>query len=1476
MPKTHAGVFPLDAEIFRDTSDRQLLERFIAERDETAFGSLVQRHSRTVWSVCRRVLQHEQDAEDAFQAVFLVLARKAASIQKREAVGSWLYGVAYRTAMKARQLASRRRKNQQKVNEAKPSEAASSEAALRELQRLLDEEVQRLAEKYRAPFVLCCLEGMSKAEAAKELGWKEGTVSGRLARARKQLQARLIRRGVTLSAALTAIALVQNTAAAAVPAGLAHATASAASASRSGTAATFSPSVTSLAEAVLQAMANSRLPVALALLLALLLALTGTSLIAWHWNFAAEPPAAMVAPDPDTFLPPPVGLGTPIDQQVAAVAFSPDGKRLVTAGGKSATLGQLKFWDVTTGNERDAVNRIAGVRAMVFSPDGNTLATGDSSGTITLRDPVTGIDQMHVKGHTGAVLGLAFSPDGVWLVSTGADHKVKIWSAADLREHQVLDGHAGPVSAVAFFRQGRALVTASQDGTAKIWDLRTGAEKFTLKGHKSAVEAVSVSPDDRFVATAGADQTVRIWDAETGGQSAVLPSRSQTQFGNEGSALFAVAFSPDGAFLAGGGRDGMIRLWNAKTLEPLASLEEHTEAIWALTYSKNGVLASGSADGTAKLWPMGGKRPLRTLTTRWSGIQPIQAVAYAPDGTQLGVATIDKNVHLREAKSGDVVMVMAGHTDIVNCLVFSPDGATLATGSNDQTIKLWDRATGELITTLTGHAGGVLALVFSADGKTLVSAGHDRCIKVWNPATGKEISSLPGHDAPIHALAFLHDARTMASGSADRTIKIWDLADLKETMTLIGHTGTVRALAYSSAGALASGSEDGSVKLWNLADGTERLSLNGQREIWTLAFTAQGRTLVSGGKDSAVRVWDPVSGELRGVLQGHKGPVTALAIHPRGENLISGSRDTLLFRWQAGKFVAANDAPKADEQFVAFQDGGRKEGPAPQEMPLIFRQDFRGQKINEKFLKFTPADAQNQIKEEPQGLRISLPGENPKRQPTGVQTTVRIQGDFDIVLSYELLQADQPTKGNGIGVTLYLTTDTPARDAIQLGRVNRKDGKFYACSKMTTDKDGNRPYTGQSFRTEARAGKLRLVRQGAVVTFFVADDGGDGFRELYQCELGREDVISVRAAGDPGSDGSPPLEARLLDLEVRARPAAVPAKKYAQEFFRSFKGKADDLPDFKYRGLDGETVVQFEPDGLRITLPPGYPEQRPGTGVTLLSPVVGDFEITINFEILKETEPADAKFVTRLSLGVVLDTPEKNEGYVSRRMDEKGVTQFTTNVSLAKYAPGAAPKPRSLPTAAKTGRLRLVRTDSTLTSYVSREANGDFVFLKQYAFSTAPLKSVYIMASTGGPKGALDVRVTDLRMRADSLPGLPAVVTPLAAAEPVPQTPPATPDAAGSKPWLIAGLLIGVLIAFALAVALAAALFVRRGRQTATTAGAPAKKESAPPSIPLQCFECGKKLNVKPALAGKKIKCSQCGKAVLVPATQVRQPGGAK
>jgi RNA polymerase sigma factor (sigma-70 family) len=265
-------------------TDGQLLERFLTLRDEVVLETLIRRHASMAWGVCRRVLRNHHDAEDAFQAIFLVLVRRAASIVPREMVANWLYGVAYRVALKARATLARRRNRERQVSEMPEPDAAPTDF-WHDVRPVLDEELNRLPENYRVPVVLCDLEGRTRKEAARQLGWPEGTVAGRLARARKILAAALSRRGVVFSGGTLAVALAEN--AVAAPAALVGSTVRAANLFAAGQAASaVSARVAALTERVLQTMLVNKQKTLLFLVLIALLGLGG-GILGWQ-SCAAE------------------------------------------------------------------------------------------------------------------------------------------------------------------------------------------------------------------------------------------------------------------------------------------------------------------------------------------------------------------------------------------------------------------------------------------------------------------------------------------------------------------------------------------------------------------------------------------------------------------------------------------------------------------------------------------------------------------------------------------------------------------------------------------------------------------------------------------------------------------------------------------------------------------------------------------------------------------------------------------------------------------------------------------------------------------------------------------------------------------------------------------------------------------------------------------------------------------------------------
>jgi RNA polymerase sigma factor (sigma-70 family) len=442
--------------------DGQLLERFTAHREEAAFTALVRRHGPMVLNVCRSVLRHEQDAEDALQATFLVLAKKAYSIRRPEAVAGWLHEVAYRVAVKAQADAARRRAQERR---AVPMAAADPtlDMTLRDLRRVLHEELRRLPEKYRLPLVMCYLEGRSHGEAAGVLGWSKGAFRGRLDRGREHLRRRLAGRGVTLAALLCAATVAPR--AAAEP--LVRSVVRSAVLSGGGGAAAGSVSVrvSSLAEGVIQAMFTSKLKIATALLLAVGLVATGAGALAHQALTAREQPPGREKSDVGRQKP--KARGGKRHGHAAAAPAKPgtDAKEAITYGGRvlgpegrpvagaklylTMAVGYLKRpapspvyatsggpdgrfrFQVPKAKFGDTFTVVAATAAK-FGPDWVTVPPGGKTRGLTLRlvkedMPITGqivdLEGKPVPGATLRVLQINAAPGediGLWLQAVKA------------------------------------------------------------------------------------------------------------------------------------------------------------------------------------------------------------------------------------------------------------------------------------------------------------------------------------------------------------------------------------------------------------------------------------------------------------------------------------------------------------------------------------------------------------------------------------------------------------------------------------------------------------------------------------------------------------------------------------------------------------------------------------------------------------------------------------------------------------------------------------------------------------------------------------------------------------------------------------------------------------------------------------------------------------------------------------------------
>jgi RNA polymerase sigma factor (sigma-70 family) len=888
-----------------DHSDRQLLQRFVEHRDEDAFAALVRRHGPMVLGVCWRVLRQMQDAEDVFQATFLVLARRAASVAWREGVGNWLYEAAYRLALELRGRNVRRRERERQA-EAMCSSPSPTETSGTELANILEEELHRLPERYRAPLLLCVFEGKTRDEAAGELGCSLRTVKHRLERGRSLLRQRLARRGLTLAVAL----LLHDAGRAALSAELIRSTARAASLFAAGKSfsTTVSPRASILAEDALTGMIAGKVKFVSIVVLALTLAASGAGLAVFRTPAHETPPKpakerrAQTQPRVDAYGDPlpaddRARLGTIRLRQghfIFALAFSPDGKRIASGGGDRL----IRLWDATTGapirlfqgHEND-------VTALVFSADGKRLVSGGTDGTVRVWQAATGKEvRLLIRDAADdpcRFAALALSPDGKVLAAGNSQGSIVLHDMENFQSLPFTSVEPSEVRSLAFSPAGKRLVAGRWNGTVRVWDTSSGKEVAELKGHTQMISEVAFSPDGKTIATAAnGDPDLRLWDAVTGKEVRRLPGK----YGFD-----SVRFFPDGKSLLTGGY-GPIRIWDVGTGKEVRRLDAAAHA----TLSPDGRRVAAAGQQSLRLWDA---QTGEEIPYPRGHRDAVWSVALSPDRRIAATADSDPGIiHFWDLWTAKELRRCEGHVGMLGRIVFTPEGKGLVSTGVDGTARLWDVATGKEVRRFEGSSGIHATLALSPDGKLLVEAGLEG-LRGWIVATGNSAPWPPAKGRLLRSAAFSPDGKLLATGGWNKEITLWDPSTGKEVRRLEGHTGSVYSVAFSPDGkTLASvccmnrfvkgAGEDPTIRFWDVATGRESRRLEGPKGgAYELAFSADGRMLVSAGADGRIRLWETATGKERRSLAGHQGPVTAVALSRDGRIILSGSVDTTGLVW---------------------------------------------------------------------------------------------------------------------------------------------------------------------------------------------------------------------------------------------------------------------------------------------------------------------------------------------------------------------------------------------------------------------------------------------------------------------------------------------------------------------------------------------------------------------------------------------------
>lgn len=603
------------------------------------------------------------------------------------------------------------------------------------------------------------------------------------------------------------------------------------------------------------------------------------------------------------------------------------------------------FWT----KERDRIVGNTILKSVAFSPDGKRLASAGYDNIVRLWN-ISNRDEepLELIGHEGPVMAVAFSPDGKMIASVGQDQQLRLWTQAGEPIGSPIK-HEAIVDSVEFSPDSQFVATGNRQGKIILCNLNTECTT-SPPAHQDAVSGVSFSSEGNFLISVGVDQRIILWE-----WTRDLKLKPREPILAHDDKIFGVDFNPKYNLFATAGRDGFIKLWKLEN-EPvkivsvpgLSLRSRDRERYYSVRFSQDGnQLAGGTYEGSIYIWDR---------NQDWVEIERLKGhrlIVYSIDFSaqgQIASASKDETIKLWQP-TNSFVRVFKGHESSINSVDFSPDGQTFVTASEDSSIKLWS-SSGSLLETLQGHTARVNQVVFGLDGNAIASvSGNDLTFRLWkvvnDPSFTKKwknietynintndtgdmnianidpfssefglwaiggadgmvrffpeiVDSFPAHQQQIRSLSFSPETQILATTGDDATIKLWTLKDDQDKLlnTLSKHHGAIYDVSFNTDGTkIATASGDTTARFWNQAGNELQVFEGHEASVNRSKLSPDQQIMATASDDETIKIWN-LNGNLLVTLRGHENSVNSIKFNPRDSNqILSGGSDNTAILW---------------------------------------------------------------------------------------------------------------------------------------------------------------------------------------------------------------------------------------------------------------------------------------------------------------------------------------------------------------------------------------------------------------------------------------------------------------------------------------------------------------------------------------------------------------------------------------------------